>query len=188
MAKVLRRIQPAAPSLILALERYVAEITGEAQVDPLTEHLAVLGAAGPFVAAVRDLEERRERTRQDLAAFADDHPELTEPGPVTDDEVIEALRAAIDAWDGYLAQHQPWREAEGAVSASDVAEMLFPGRTYESGRPSGVTLRVAKTLARMARDGRVVRLRPKWGGSSGWSLPGVTVGSFPLRGRVIDDA
>lgn len=113
--------------------------------------------------------------------FLEEHPELAPaPRTFTDEEVLAALRTAIER------REQPW--LQGAASASCVVDVLMPeGDT----RAKAQTSLTGKQLARMAREGTVVRFRRKWTkgrGGSIWSLPGLEVADWWLTQFEADDA
>lgn len=103
--------------------------------------------------------------------FVDGHPELATLPIFTDDEVVEALRAAI------ANREQPW--LQGAASSSCVLRQLRP-----NGYSKGLCQRLGKQLARLTREGRVVRLQKKWSkgrGGSIWTLDGLVVNGWWLK-------
>jgi hypothetical protein len=111
-------------------------------------------------------------------AFVESHPELAAPPTFIDDDVIAALRTAIEEGT------QPW--LQGAVHSGDVLAVLMPGA-----RATPLVVRTGKHLARLAREGRVVRLRRKWTkgrGSSIWSLPGIEINEWWFKQFEVDDA
>ncbi len=178
-------------SVLLGLSDLVAKFD-EAQ-EIIQSAWTDLGLSPPL-RLVRDGDEGSDD--DDWRSFIDGHPELTEPPThFCDDELVEALREAIAEWDAYLAASEPGREPSGAVAAHEVARRLMPSAQLITknrdgkNRATGPLLRVGKALSRLADEGRVIRLRPKWGtGGNLYSLAGFTIGEWPLRYRRIDDA
>lgn len=117
-------------------------------------------------------------------AFVDAHTEPLEPPTFSDEEILGGLRAAIES------RSQPW--LQGAADSSDVVEILLPGAArVENKRATALVIRTGKQLARLARQGHVVRLRQKWTkgrGRSIWSLPGIEVNEWWLKQFEADDA
>jgi hypothetical protein len=108
--------------------------------------------------------------------FVEAHPELAADPTFTDDEILEALRAEIDA-----CRHEHLR---GAVGTSAVVSRLAPDAQLFRGprnTPTALVTKTGKTLARLAREGRVVRLRQKWTkgrGRSVWSFAGLELAEW----------
>ena len=104
--------------------------------------------------------------------FLEAHPELTAPPEITDDNLIEALRQAIE--------QNPRSWSRGAASSNQVVKVAVPGVSSRA-----LVVRTGKQLARLASQGHVVRLRQKWRkgrGSSAWSLSGMEIGEWWLSG------
>jgi hypothetical protein len=126
-----------------------------------------------------------ERVKQEdeWTAFVDLHPELSKPPAFSDAEIVDALRSAIET------RERPW--SRGATTSSDVVCVLLPGvPTVKDKRATPIVTRAGKQLARLAREGRVVRLRAKWTkgkGRSAWSLEGFEIGEWWLKQYEVDD-
>ena len=124
-------------------------------------------------------EDDRDEADDQWQAFVGSHPELVAPPTFTDDEILGSLRAAIES------QTQPW--LQGATSSASVVEILLP----EAENRRATVVRTGKQLARLAREGHVVRLRQKWRkgrGGSIWSLPGIEINEWWLKQYEVSDA
>lgn len=104
-------------------------------------------------------------------------------GPIDPELVLGALSRAINNEDGPA-------HLRGGVSAGDVGRQLWPEVVMlRNNRPTSALLRVAHVLRKLADEGRVVRLRPRWGsGSNQWTLEGVELGSWITKNWTADAA
>lgn len=128
----------------------------------------VLVALNRLVGELDDLRTSAETKAGTFDAVVSRHPELATRPVVTDDELVDELDRAV-------------REAGDAVFAVQVAGRVFPALpyredTYESDwrEERGRVASVARRLARLARERRVVQLRPRVArdGSCKWTMPG----------------
>jgi hypothetical protein len=128
-----------------------------------------------MIDALRDFIDEQKRDNSDVAAnpiaaweaFVNEHPELErEPLSFTDTELLRALREANRSWD----RRRPRDRRGQGVWSSLVADVLV-GVTFMPGevvvpkelRPTqSDTTRVGVALARLTRDGRVLRTSRKW--------------------------
>lgn len=136
------------------------------------------------VQVVEQVDADEKQAEVEWGAFVEEHPELTTPSTFTDDELLAALRTAIES------RTQPW--LQGACDSGAVIAVLVPDATQvRNGRATPIVTSMGKRLARLAREGKIVRLRKKWTkgrGSSIWSLPGIEVNEWWLKQYEVDDA
>jgi hypothetical protein len=106
-------------------------------------------------------------------AFINDHPELErKPLLFTDDELIRALDAAIELWSEHFGRRTSVWSSDVADELADVGLVPSRGFVLQELRPThGDVVRVGQALARLTREGRVLRTN-RSGESSRWALCG----------------